>query len=216
LWYSNVVTTRLKNEQTNHIKKWAETVKKKADLVKLTNQTFEQLKTEEERKVKLYAKAIKEIEKDLPDFDMALYIISDNNIPLILTDDKNNYLTSANISLEKKYFIEKLQSNFQNIRFNGESENLEKSLYTVLNVSFPPSKIKDMLLFSLDINQISVSGGSACSSGSNVGSHVLAALKVEPERASVRFSFSKYNTFEEIDYTIGKLVQLFEPQLVQK
>lgn len=127
LWYSNVVTTRLKNEQINHIKKWAETVKKKADLVKLTNQTFEQLKAEEEQKVKLYAKAIKEIEKDLPDFDMALYIISDNNIPLILTNSENIYLTSANISLTKNYFTEKIKA--ENFSIPNDSLNAKSNRF---------------------------------------------------------------------------------------
>ncbi|MFP5470542.1 MAG: sensor histidine kinase [Bacteroidia bacterium] len=127
LWYSNVVTTRLKNEQINHIKKWAETVKKKADLVKLTNQTFEQLKAEEEHKVNLYAKAIKEIEKDLPDFDMALYIISDNNIPLILTNSENTYLTSANISVTKNYFTEKIKT--KNPSISNDSLNAKSNRF---------------------------------------------------------------------------------------
>jgi cysteine desulfurase len=109
----------------------------------------------------------------------------------------------------KTYMIEKLKASLTDIEFNGESDNMDKSLYTVLNVSFPPSPENDMLLFNLDINHISASGGSACSSGSNVGSHVLNALCVSPERTSVRFSFSRFNTQEEIDYTVGKLMELF-------
>ena len=66
-----------------------------------------------------------------------------------------------------------------------------------------------MLLFNLDINGIAASGGSACSSGSEIGSHVLTALKINPDRPSVRFSFSKYNTMEEIDYTVEKLKEMF-------
>jgi cysteine desulfurase len=96
------------------------------------------------------------------------------------------------------------------ISFNGASANLEKSLYTVLNVSFPPMVEADMLLFNLDINKISASGGSACTSGSNVGSHVLTALGVSPDRPSVRFSFSKYNTEAEVDFlieTVAKIVK---------
>ena len=68
----------------------------------------------------------------------------------------------------------------------------------------------EMLLFSLDIAGISVSGGSACSSGSNVGSHVLTGIKSDPTRSAVRFSFSKYNTKEEVDYTVDKLATLFK------
>ncbi len=94
------------------------------------------------------------------------------------------------------------------ISFNGESANLDKSLYTVLNVSFPPMAEADMLLFNLDINKISASGGSACTSGSNIGSHVLTVLDVSPERPSVRFSFSKYNTEAEVDYLIEKVGEI--------
>lgn len=106
----------------------------------------------------------------------------------------------------KTYFIEKLKENFTHISFNGDAEG--SSLYTVLNVSFPPNDKKDMLLFMLDINGVAASGGSACSSGSNKGSHVLTALGVNPERANIRFSFSRYNTREDIDYTLQKLTEL--------
>jgi cysteine desulfurase len=98
-----------------------------------------------------------------------------------------------------------LTKNISDIAFNGDSANINESLYTVLNVSFPPMDEADMLLFNLDINKISASGGSACTSGSNIGSHVLTALGVSPERPSVRFSFSKYNTEAEIDYLIEKV-----------
>lgn len=110
----------------------------------------------------------------------------------------------------KKYFIEKLTSEIPGVEFNGLSEDLEKSLYTVLNVSLPPSETnRGMLLFNLDLEGISASGGSACSSGATVGSHVLRALDHNPERDSVRFSFSRYNTLEEVDYTVGKLKELY-------
>lgn len=109
----------------------------------------------------------------------------------------------------KSRMITKLQESIPNITFNGESDNLEKSLFTVLNVSFPPSEDNDMLLFNLDIARISCSGGSACASGTNVGSHVLTALDVHPDRGNVRFSFGKYNTIEEIDYTVEVLKELY-------
>jgi cysteine desulfurase len=108
----------------------------------------------------------------------------------------------------KQRMITKLRQNIEGIEFNGDSDNLEKSLYTVLNVSFPPSDEGDMFIFNLDINKISVSGGSACTSGSDIGSHVLTALNVSPERPSVRFSFSKFNTNEEIDFVVDKLVEI--------
>ncbi|MEI6815857.1 MAG: cysteine desulfurase family protein [Bacteroidota bacterium] len=106
----------------------------------------------------------------------------------------------------KSYMIAQLKEAIPRIRFNGDYEN---GLYTVLNVSFPPSEIGEMLLFNLDIEGIAASGGSACSSGSNIGSHVLAGINADPNRSNVRFSFSRYNTKEEIDYTISILKQLF-------
>jgi cysteine desulfurase len=110
----------------------------------------------------------------------------------------------------KKHFIEKLKAEIPGVEFNGMSADLENSLYTVLNVSLPPSEANaGMLLFNLDLEGISASGGSACSSGATVGSHVLRALNHNPERDSVRFSFSRFNTIEEIDYTIGKLKELY-------
>jgi cysteine desulfurase len=105
----------------------------------------------------------------------------------------------------KKRMIEGLKEVIPGVKFNGLSEDSNNSLYTVLNVAVPGSDLDDMLLFSLDISKISASAGSACSSGTNIGSHVLQAIKAEEDFGHVRFSFSKYNTAEEIDYVIGKL-----------
>jgi cysteine desulfurase len=107
----------------------------------------------------------------------------------------------------KTYMINQLTEKVSGISFNGETDN-EKSLYTVLNVSFPEMEMADMLLFNLDIAGISASGGSACSSGTDIGSHVLGAIGANPSRPSVRFSFSKYNTKDEIDYTVAKVREL--------
>jgi cysteine desulfurase len=112
-----------------------------------------------------------------------------------------------NIQELKSYMIAQLRDNIDSIDFNGETDPA-KSLYTVLNVSFPCSDLADMLLFNLDIAGISASGGSACSSGSDIGSHVLTAIGGDPARPSVRFSFSKYTTREEIDYTLSKVKEL--------
>lgn len=110
----------------------------------------------------------------------------------------------------KNHFIKSLQEAIPDVTFNGLSGEMEKSLYTVLNVSLPPSEAnRGMLLFNLDLEGISASGGSACSSGATVGSHVLRALNHNPERDAVRFSFSRFNTIEEIDYTISKLKELY-------
>lgn len=109
----------------------------------------------------------------------------------------------------KSRMIEKIKEQINGVTFNGNSADLNASLYTVLNVSFPEHPDNEMLLFNLDIEGISCSGGSACSSGTDVGSHVLNELSLNPKRANVRFSFSKYNTVEEIDKTVEILVNNF-------
>lgn len=108
----------------------------------------------------------------------------------------------------KEYMREKISKTIPGTVFNGET-SFEKSLYTVLNCCFPNHPDAEMLLFNLDIAGIAASGGSACSSGSNQGSHVLSALGIDMKRPSVRFSFSKYNTKEEIDFVVRKLAELF-------
>jgi cysteine desulfurase len=108
----------------------------------------------------------------------------------------------------KDYMREQLIKNIPGIEFNGETSH-EKSLYTVLNCRFPIHPDAEMLLFNLDILGIAASGGSACSSGSNQGSHVLRGIGIDMERPSVRFSFSKYNTKEEIDFVLKNLIDLF-------
>jgi cysteine desulfurase len=107
----------------------------------------------------------------------------------------------------KTYMMEQLTEKVPGVGFNGETDP-GQSLYTVLNVSFPEMEMADMLLFNLDIAGISASGGSACSSGSDIGSHVLTAIGASPSRPAVRFSFSKYNTKEEVDYAVGKVREL--------
>ncbi len=110
----------------------------------------------------------------------------------------------------KNYFILELQKNFPKVKFNAASNDDKKSSYVILNVRF--SKEAPMLLFNLDIKGIAVSGGSACQSGSNKGSHVLnTILNVEDAmKSSIRFSFSKLNTKEEINFIINSLTQLVE------
>ena len=107
----------------------------------------------------------------------------------------------------KSYMKQRLEESIPGVTFNGETAP-EKSLYTVLNVSFAESGMGDMLLFSLDIAGISASGGSACSSGTDIGSHVLRGIHADPNRPSIRFSFSKYNTKEEIDFAIEKIKEI--------
>ena len=118
-------------------------------------------------------------------------------------NERRNYIGKL-----KSQFVQKLKIEFPGLRVNG-LEN-EHSLYAVLNVSFPPNKIGSMLTFSLDLNGIAVSSGSACASGANEFSHVLTALNVIDERPSVRFSFSHLNTDKEIGKTLITLKKLMD------
>lgn len=109
----------------------------------------------------------------------------------------------------KDYMKQKLIENFEGMHFNGETDH-DKSLYTVLNCCFPEHPDAEMLLFNLDIMGVAASGGSACSSGSNQGSHVLRGIGADMSRPSVRFSFSKYNTKKEIDFVVEKLKEMYK------
>jgi cysteine desulfurase len=116
-------------------------------------------------------------------------------------EEDKNYITGL-----KMHMADRLQQEIPVVRFNGDWNG--RSLYTVLNVSFPKNNKTEMLLFNLDINGICVSGGSACSSGANTASHVIAAVNPEPEQVPVRFSFSRENTAEEVDRVVIKLREL--------
>jgi cysteine desulfurase len=120
---------------------------------------------------------------------------------LAFTDLKDHQQHVQNL---KTHLIEQLRKIDSRIKFNGEL-NIQKSLYTVLSVRFPKDICNSMLLFSLDIHGIATSGGSACSSGSTKGSHVLAELPDQDDYQSVRFSFSRYNTKKEVEFTLDKI-----------
>jgi cysteine desulfurase len=106
----------------------------------------------------------------------------------------------------KTYMIEQLLEKIPAVSFNGDYAG--SSLYTVLNAAFPLTERSEMLLFNLDINNICVSGGSACSSGASQGSHVINIISGDPNKVAIRFSFCKHNTKEEIDTVIDKLKEL--------
>jgi cysteine desulfurase len=106
----------------------------------------------------------------------------------------------------KIYMKEKLENDIPGVGFNGDP--MGNSLYTLLNVSFPKTEKSEMLLFNLDINNICASGGSACTSGADAGSHVIRAIDNNPNKIAVRFSFSKHNTKEEIDLVVEKLKEM--------
>lgn len=115
----------------------------------------------------------------------------------------------AHIRGLKTQMAEGLKAIFPTVQFNGNSDDPSR-LYTVLNVSFPPHPKSGMALFLLDLEGIACSGGSACSSGATLGSHVLRALNYhDPLRASLRFSFGRYNTSAEIDYALKAIQRVF-------
>lgn len=113
---------------------------------------------------------------------------------------------SARIKNLRSYMAAELKSHIPSVIFNGDPG--ERSLYTVLNVSFPKSERSEMLLFNLDIHNICASGGSACTSGADAGSHVIRAVNNKADVVTVRFSFSKYNTETEVDFVVETLKEL--------
>ena len=108
----------------------------------------------------------------------------------------------------KSYMIQRLKDEIPGVSFNGDSESTD-SLYTVLNVCFPSTDIDEMFLYNLDIEGISVSGGSACSSGTDIGSHVLRGIEVPMDRPSVRFSFGRFNTKADVDKCMEVLNKVY-------
>ncbi|MEI7964973.1 MAG: cysteine desulfurase family protein [Chitinophagaceae bacterium] len=113
---------------------------------------------------------------------------------------------SAYIGTLKYYMYDELKKHIKGVAFNGDP--LGSSLYTVLSVSFPKTEKSEMILFNLDINNICASGGSACTSGADQGSHVIRAINNNPNQVTVRFSFSKHNTKAEVDTVVKQLASL--------
>ena len=106
----------------------------------------------------------------------------------------------------KTHMMNRLSERVAGVRFHGDPG--EGSLYTVLNVGFPKTERSEMILFNLDMEGICVSGGSACTSGANQGSHVIRAFSDDPGRIPVRFSFCRHNTLEEVDAVVERVCGL--------
>ena len=114
----------------------------------------------------------------------------------------------------KIYFVEQLKTHIEGVKFNGCCSDFDKSTYTLVNVCLPVSEANaPMFLFQLDLKGIACSKGSACQSGSDKGSHVLTQILSEEDlkKPSIRFSFSIYNTKEEIDSVVETLQTLIKP-----
>lgn len=112
---------------------------------------------------------------------------------------------SATILEVRNYLKEKLLKAYPEAKFNGDPDN---GHYKVLSVSFPVSEKGHMLLMNLDMAGISASGGSACSSGIDVGSHVIGYLNPDSRRHTIRFSLSHHNTKAEMDIVVEKLATM--------
>ncbi|MEM9737602.1 MAG: cysteine desulfurase family protein [Bacteroidota bacterium] len=108
----------------------------------------------------------------------------------------------------KRYFIQRLQSSIPNVVIYGDTKTASRHLCSILSVGLPKPYNPETLLFHLDIEGIATSSGSACMSGTSSHSHVFKALGVSPEKAIVRFSFSKYNTLKEIDRVVHRLIKI--------
>lgn len=124
-------------------------------------------------------------------------------------EEENSHLIDL-----KTYLIKRLKEEIEDVRFNGFSDNTERSLQTVLSCSFPCLPRDNMYLFTLDMNGIAVSGGSACTSGSQQGSHVIRAIDPENKCAIIRFSFGKDNSREELDRVVTQLKSMMVTESV--
>jgi cysteine desulfurase len=113
----------------------------------------------------------------------------------------------AHLEKLKLQLFNGLKNVIPGIQINGPG--LENSHPKILNIGFPPNPKATMLLFNLDIEGISTSGGSACSSGTDTGSHVLRAIHPENQHISVRFSFSHLNTSAEVDKVIEIISNIY-------
>jgi cysteine desulfurase len=134
--------------------------------------------------------------------EIALKFANDN------FEEEYNYVKNI-----KQYFIDALKNEIPNVTFNGNSGDINKSTYTLVNACLPiPPKKAAMLLFQLDLKGIACSKGSACQSGSNKSSHVLTEILCDEDllKPSIRFSFSIYNTKEEVDYVVSVLKEFIK------
>ena len=113
----------------------------------------------------------------------------------------------AHLEKLKLQLFNGLKEAIPGIQINGPG--LENGHPKILNIGFPPNPKATMLLFNLDIEGISTSGGSACSSGTDTGSHVLRAILPESQLISVRFSFSHLNTSAEVDKVIEIISNIY-------
>ncbi len=137
------------------------------------------------------------------------------NVPAVVGMAKALEIALENLEENNRYvaslrdrFVEGVVSQIDEIYFNGpKQKDFDKRLPN--NASFSFRYIEgESILFSLDLAGISASSGSACSSGSLEPSRTLLSIGVPVGTAhgTIRFSFGKHNTVEEVDYAVKELV----------
>ncbi len=128
LWYTNTIVNKIAKEERKKVKLWADAIKKKADLVKYTNELFEKIKADERKKVELWAEATRQLSKDLSDYGFVLKVVSDNTtVPVILTDELGNVITSRNLDSDKENDKTYLKLQMQSMR--KVQEPIEINIY---------------------------------------------------------------------------------------
>ena len=115
----------------------------------------------------------------------------------------DRYARQKHIDGLRRYLADQLLLAFPGAYLNGDG--LDNTLYTVLSIAFPPHPKNELLLLQLDIAGICASGGSACTSGAEAASHVLEGIGADPDYKTIRFSFSHYNTMNEMDEVVRKV-----------
>lgn len=135
LWYSSAIARKVQQEERQKVKLWSEAIRKKADLVHVTNDAFQELAEQERKKVELWLKATKEMQKDLSDYSFALSIIQNNkSIPLILADNQNKPITTANLNIQSNdsllLLMQQWEQENQPIEITFAGNNSQKIYYT--------------------------------------------------------------------------------------
>ncbi len=104
----------------------------------------------------------------------------------------------------KKYLINRLDNEIENITYNGD----KNGLVNLLSIGLPKDNSNELILLKLDIKGVYVSGSSACSSGAIKDSHVIKGIGKDKTIRPIRLAMSKYTTKEELDYFVDVLKKL--------
>ncbi|WP_221391260.1 cysteine desulfurase family protein [Dyadobacter sp. NIV53] len=129
---------------------------------------------------------------------------------------RSKEVVQTHLAKLKKHFISSLDDlTIGGITFNGESRSVHKSLNNIVSVAFPCLSSGN-LVSKLDNLGIAVSGGSACSNLGSGGSHVISAIYKNPDKEIVRFSFSKFNTIEELDFIVKAIISIYQKDRIEE